>query len=83
MDLDIVHRWDRWDPEAGWQVMNRIPFDVRGGRGAGYRGYTYKRHVSEGRWRVVVETVDGRELGRVGFMLVPGEPVRPLVDRMY
>jgi hypothetical protein len=42
----------------------------------GYRGYTFKRQVQPGRWRIEVRTEHGRLLGRIAFELVPAT-VRP------
>lgn len=72
MAVHIVHVWERWDAEAGWVEMNRIPFDVEGGREGGYRGYTAKRHVQPGDWRVRVVTGDDRELGRYRLVVDEG-----------
>lgn len=54
----LVHHWQRY--ERGWVTYSRIPFSLAGGRGGGYRGYTYKRNLAPGEWRVRVETEDGR-----------------------
>jgi hypothetical protein len=82
MHLEVVHRWQEQTPE-GWVDRNRIQFEVTGGRDGGFRGYTRKEHVAPGRWRVIVETPDGTEIGRVRFDLVEGAPLRPLVERVY
>lgn len=66
----IVHDWQYWSKEQGWQSVSRISFSVSGGRAEGYRGYSEKRSVSAGLWRVVVETEDGRTLSRRTFMVV-------------
>jgi Protein of unknown function (DUF2914) len=64
----IVHVWEnRADNTAEWQETDRIGYLVSGGRDSGYRGYTQKRNVSPGQWRVRVETENGRLLTRVAF----------------
>ena len=83
MELEVMHRWQHWTDAEGWTDNNRIPFDVTGGRDGGFRGYTYKEHVTPGPWRVIVETAAGREIGRVRFDVVEGPPVRPLAERVY
>jgi len=70
MATTVVHRWTRYDPADGWVTTDTIELDIRGGREEGFRTYSLKRHTVPGWWRVVVETDDGRELGRVSFRLV-------------
>jgi len=70
--LEIVHRWERRG-EDGWTETDRIPFSVLGGRDGGFRGYTRKRHLQAGAWRVTAETADGRPVGSVAFTLVEAD----------
>ena len=66
----IWHRWQRYDEaDHTWLESDRIPFEIVGGRDGGYRGYNRKKNLSEGLWRVLVETEDGREVGRAGFVV--------------
>lgn len=60
-------RWMFKDPRAGWTSMDSQPIAIRGGRGDGYRGFTFKKNYQEGQWRVQVETSDDREIGRLSF----------------
>jgi hypothetical protein len=67
----IVHVWENRADDAGeWQASDRIRYVVSGGRDSGYRGYTQKRNVSPGQWRVRVETDNGRLLTRVAFDVI-------------
>jgi hypothetical protein len=62
-------RW-YWEPGGrGWLLQDSIPIDIVGGREQGFRGYGYKSNFQPGRWKVQVETEDGREIGRVYFTL--------------
>jgi hypothetical protein len=62
-------RW-YWEPGGrGWLAQDSIPIDIVGGREEGFRGYGYKANYQPGRWKVQVETEDGREIGRVYFTL--------------
>lgn len=54
----LVHHWQHY--RDGWTSYSRIPFTLAGGRQGGYRGYTYKRNLAPGEWRVRVETEEGR-----------------------
>lgn len=75
----IYHHWQFFS-EAGdeWKTTDRLSYKITGGRDGGYRGYTLKRNIREGRWRVDVETDDGLLLGRVPFNLV-SVPERKIV----
>ena len=64
----IFHRWQWYDSKREkWQTSDRLGYQISGGRKGGYRGYTYKTHVTPGKWRVEIVTEDERILGRIGF----------------
>jgi hypothetical protein len=63
----IVHRWQYHDDDKGWVTAATIGFPITGGRDNGYRGFTIKSNLKPGAWRVDIDTVDGRVIGRVGF----------------
>jgi hypothetical protein len=64
----ITHRW-RWkNPDTGsWNETDRIGYEITGGRDEGYRGFTFKKNVSDGLWRVDVITEEGQILGIINF----------------
>ena len=69
---DVYHRWAFYDERKGeWVTTDRIGYDVLGGRANGYRGYTFKRNVHPGDWRVTIETDAGRVIGKIRFEVVP------------
>jgi len=68
----IYHEWQYFEEkDQAWVSSDRIGYDLLGGRDNGYRGYTVKRRVRPGEWRVVVETADGRILSRIRFTIIP------------
>lgn len=74
LQTTVAHRWQRYVPSReDWVDTDHIDYQVVGGRRSGYRGVTYKEHVSPGRWRVSVETADGRPIGRVRFEVVQAD----------
>ncbi|WP_373998926.1 DUF2914 domain-containing protein [Bdellovibrio bacteriovorus] len=79
-DSVILH-WYYLDPRAGWQTTDKIPMSIAGGRKTGYRGFSSKQNYSEGRWRVSVETTDGREIGRIYFKVTKVTEANP--NRMF
>ena len=70
----VLLRWYRRG--EGWALQDSIPIKITGGREAGFRGYGVKTNYQPGRWKVQVETTDGREIGRVYFDLetAPASP---------
>jgi len=77
LSTNIVHRWQRYDPvKKTWVTVSRVIFPIRGGRDGGYRGYTIKRNIAPGDWRVDIDTLDGHIIGRVRFEVeqVPAKP---------
>jgi hypothetical protein len=55
------------DRDGRWRNTDKIPMTIVGGRDKGFRGYAYKENYQDGVWRALVETVEGREVGRIGF----------------
>ncbi len=61
----VFLKWYRNDQKLGWTLEDSIPLNILGGRDEGFRGFGSKQFYSLGNWRVIVETSDGREVGRV------------------
>lgn len=70
----LYHRWSRHDPKQGWVTTSHIGFELAGGREGGYRGYTWKRNLAPGEWKVAVETENGRTVAVHRFE-VAAEPL--------
>lgn len=66
----IFHRWQWYNPKTEkWEVTEDIGFEVTGGRGRGFRGFTYKSNISEGQWKVLVITEEELVIGVVDFVI--------------
>jgi len=77
----IVHNWQRYDDKTGeWVTESRIEFPISGGREEGFRGYSQKEAIREGKWRVLVETPRGQLLGQVTFKVVDVDQMPPLEE---
>ena len=72
-DDTVFVRWSLDEPGKGWQDSDRIPIHITGGRREGFRGFTEKQNYSDGNWRVMVETPDGREIARLHFTVTHHE----------
>jgi hypothetical protein len=70
----VQMRWHWKDPARGWVAHDTIPIRIVGGREQGFRGYGVKSNYQPGDWKVQVETLDGREIGRVYFDVVAAPP---------
>jgi hypothetical protein len=65
---NIYHRWNWKNPVTGeWNETDKIGYEITGGRDEGYRGFTFKRNVNDGLWRVDVITEEGQILGIINF----------------
>jgi hypothetical protein len=65
----VQMRWYWKDDARGWVLQDTIPIKIVGGRAEGFRGYGFKSNYQPGEWKVQVETMDSREIGRVYFSL--------------
>jgi len=68
-DAIYVHWWKQRQ-EGGWLDRGRTPLVIRGGRDDGFRAFATKKNYQPGRWRVEIETGDGRDIGVIHFDLV-------------
>ena len=65
------HQWQKYFPNRGeWITTDSLGYKITGGRDGGYRGYTYKRNVSPGDWRIDVKIDEGATLGRINFEII-------------
>jgi hypothetical protein len=65
----VYLRWYFKHKIEGWVLEDTIPLTILGGRKEGFRGYGSKQFYKLGNWRVIVETSDGREVGRINIKL--------------
>lgn len=79
LSAPIVHRWDYfYEPTGHWVPINEVQFSVTGGRDAGFRGYSTKRVLEDGKWRCTVATASGQVIGYVTFLVQTGSTTPPL-----
>ena len=79
----VFHRWQRYDDvKRQWVTKQSPSFAITGGRDNGYRGYTKRTGPEPGLWRVDIDSVDGRLIGRTQFMVVEGHVVSNLTTVM-
>ncbi len=75
----IIHDWQYFDEVSGkWVSVSKIDFNIIGGRGNGFRGFTKKENISPGKWRVDIKTERDQIIGRIRFNVLVGEYSLPL-----
>lgn len=78
--VPVHHVWSHHTESVGWRVTDRIAFEISGGREGGYRGYTRKRAITPGQWRVEVQTDRGQILGRIDFTVLNSPDPHPSLE---
>ncbi len=70
LNLNIVHEWQHFDSEKNkWVTESTIHLSLVGGRSGGFRTYSMRSNIKEGKWRVNVKTETGQIIGRVRFYI--------------
>ena len=71
LQTTILHKWQFFDEiKSEWIQTDLLQFSIEGGRGGGFRGYTIKRNIFPGKWRVDVVTERNQLLGRETFTII-------------
>ena len=75
----IYHRWKYYNKNTNtWDILEKIGYDITGGRDSGYRGYSFKSNMKLGRWKVEVITDEELILGVINFEVVENTSSIPL-----
>ncbi|HEY4512513.1 MAG TPA: DUF2914 domain-containing protein [Candidatus Paceibacterota bacterium] len=84
LETEIIHNWQYYDEEKHrWQSATKIKVPIIGGREGGYRMYSVKYNLFAGKWRVDVETYEGKTIGRIRFKVVNSVTLPALVLKIY
>lgn len=68
----IFHQWQVYSEEKSeWLTSDKMGYELRGGREGGYRGYTLKKNISPGDWRINIITEEDLLLGTINFEIIP------------
>ncbi len=64
---EVVIHWHQKNKKDDWELMDKIPLKIQGGREQGYRGYAFKSNYTPGEWKIEVRTRSGIEISRYYF----------------
>lgn len=79
LNTTVIHEWQHYDENRGeWVVENTVDLDVIGGRGNGFRTYSVRNNLEEGKWLVNVMTTRRQLVGRLRFNVINVETVSDL-----
>ncbi len=68
INTDIIYKWKYYDEKTkSWTVVSEITTKIIGGRGEGYRSFSFKKNMFPGKWRVDIVTTRGQLIGRISF----------------
>ncbi|MDQ5953176.1 MAG: hypothetical protein QG551_404 [Patescibacteria group bacterium] len=68
LDTKIYHEWQHFNSTKGvWESTDKVYLSVVGGRAEGFRGYSKKSNVPDGKWRVLIKTERNQRLGQIYF----------------
>ena len=72
----IAHEWQFFsEARDEWIVTDRTVYRLTGGRDGGYRGYTFKKNIEMGDWRIDIITDDDQILGRINFEILTSKKI--------
>lgn len=75
----IYHHWFYKDPKTNKYVhRGAFGYNLVGGRDKGFRGYTFKRNIQPGAWKVAMKTEDGRTVGVTHFKILKADSVHTI-----
>ena len=73
--INIV--WFHYDEEKGWLLAHRLPLTVSASSNVGFATDAYLTEPMKGRWRVEIESQDGRTIGQLHFQVRPDPSTDP------
>ena len=80
----VTHEWEHFNETTGeWDREGSFTFPIFGGRNEGYRGYSIKTNITEGKWRVYVLGPGGARVGKVSFYIENVKVSPPLIEKVF
>ncbi len=67
----VIHEWQYYNEKNEmWEVQNTVDLQVKGGRENGFRTFSVRNNLKEGKWIVNVLTERGQLVGRLRFNVI-------------
>ncbi len=83
LSTTIVHDWQYFDEAKGrWTQQSRFSYTIEGGRDGGYRGYSFRRNPTPGKWKCNIQNERGQTLGTITFTVKKTETAPALEERL-
>ncbi len=80
LNINIIHEWQHYDEtQKKWTTESEIHLSVIGGRDGGFRTYSMRYGLAEGKWRVNIKTEQGQTIGHIRFNIISGDTTPTLV----
>jgi len=80
----IYHHWQQYSNKRGeWITTDKLRYNITGGRDGGYRGYSFKKNIQPGDWRVEVKTEDEMLLGQIRFTIEAADSATYTLETIY
>jgi len=74
LNLTIIHEWQYYDElHNKWITESMISLPVIGGRDGGFRTYSMRSNLADGKWRVNIKTEFGQTIGHLQFNITTGD----------
>ncbi len=71
LNIKIIHEWQKYNTlNKEWLTDKTINLSVIGGRDGGFRTYSMRSNLTEGKWRVKIKTEHGQTIGHVRFNIL-------------
>ena len=71
LNITIFHEWQRYDEtKKGWTTERVMHLPVVGGRDGGFRTYSSRSDLAQGKWQVNIKTEQGQIIGRLRFNVI-------------
>lgn len=71
LNTSVIHEWKHYNEKTGrWDIKNTVDLQVIGGRGGGFRTYSVRNNLEQGKWMVNVLTTRGQLVGRLRFKII-------------